>query len=141
MKVEKESIRGRMDNSAGEEEIHRGTEIPSVLQILRKIAMAEGQDQDSNTNPKGTESSTLSHSKKHNYYFRQSLREWNKKQRVIPDSHDARYMTNNLVAERGELDGRLIRFNWSVQSQGAMRKIMTGGTKLLLTVMQPNWPN
>lgn len=28
----------------------------------------------------------------------------------------------------GELDGRLIRFNWPVQSYGAMGKIMAGGT-------------
>lgn len=78
MKVEKESNSERMDNSAREEKIHRGREIPSVLQIQREIATAEGQDRDFNTDPKGTESTTLSHSKKHNYYFRQPLREWNK---------------------------------------------------------------
>lgn len=78
-----------MDNSTGEEEIHRGTEIPSVLQIRREIATAEGQDRDFNTDPKGRESTTLSHCKKHNYYFRQLLREWNKKQRVSSGSHDA----------------------------------------------------
>lgn len=89
MKVEKESHRGRMDNSAGEEEIHRGREIPSVLQIGKEIATAEGQDQDFNPDPKGTESTVLSHSKKHNYYFRQPRREWNKKQRVSSGRHDA----------------------------------------------------
>lgn len=73
LKVEKESNRGRMDNSTEEEEIHRGTEIPSVLQIQREIATAEGQDRDFNTDPKGRESTALSHCKKHNYYFRQSL--------------------------------------------------------------------
>lgn len=89
MKVEKECNRGRMDNSAGEEEIHRGREIPSVLQIRREIVTAQGQDQDFNTGPKGTESTALSHSQKHNYYFRQPLRERNKKQLVKPGSHDA----------------------------------------------------
>lgn len=78
-----------MDNSTGEEEIHRGRVIPSVLQIWREIATAEGQDRDFNTDPKGTESIALSHSKKHNYYFRQPPREENEKQRVSPGSHDA----------------------------------------------------
>lgn len=56
---------GRMDNLAGEEEIHKGREIASVLQIRGLIATAEGQDQDFNIEPKGMESSTLSQSKKH----------------------------------------------------------------------------
>lgn len=77
MKVEKD--RGRMDNSTGEEEIHRGREILLVLQIQREIATAEGQDRDFNTEPKETEGTALSHSKKHNYYFRQPLRDLNKK--------------------------------------------------------------
>lgn len=90
LKVEKERHRGRMDNSAGEEEILRGREIPSVLQIRREIATAEGQDQDFNTGPKGTESTTLSQSKKHNYYFRHAPeRAEQKKQRVSRGSHDA----------------------------------------------------
>lgn len=88
-KVEKESNRGRIDNSAREEEIHRGRKIPSVLQIRREIATSEGRDQDFNIEPRGTESTALSQSKKHTYYFRQPLREWNKKQRVSSDSHDA----------------------------------------------------
>lgn len=78
-----------MDNSTREEEIHRGREIPSVLQIQREIASAEGQDRDFNTDPKGTESTALSHSEKHNYYFRQAPREWSEKQRVSRGSHDA----------------------------------------------------
>lgn len=84
MKVEKESNRGRMDNSAGEEEIHRGREILLVLQIQREIATAGGQDQDFNTEPKETESTALSHSKKHNSYFRQPLRDLNKKTKSEP---------------------------------------------------------
>lgn len=116
-----------MDNSAGEEEIHRGREIPSVLQIRREIVTAEGQDQDFNTGPKGTESTALSQSQKHNYYFRQPLRERNKKQLVSPGM----MLNNNLVAEKAALHGRLMRFNWSMQSSGAMRRIMTGGTKQL----------
>lgn len=83
-KLRKRSNRGRMDNSAGEEGIHRGREIASVLQIRREIATAEGQDRDFNTDPKGTASAVLSHSKKHNYYFRQALREWNKKTKSEP---------------------------------------------------------
>lgn len=67
LKIEKESRRGRMVNSAGEEEIRRGREIPSVLQIGRETATAEGQDRDFNTDSKGTESSALSHRNKHNY--------------------------------------------------------------------------
>lgn len=105
MEVEKESNRGRMDNSAGEEEIHRGREIPSVLQIRREIATAEGQDRDFNTDPKGTKSTALSHSKKHNYYFRQPLREENKKnkkQRVSPASHDAQQMTQQFGGRKGQ---------------------------------------
>lgn len=73
MGVEKECNKERMDNSAGEEQIHRGREIASLLQIRREIATAGGQDQDFNTDPKGTESTALSHSKKHNYYFGQAL--------------------------------------------------------------------
>lgn len=101
MKDEKESNRGRMDNSAGEEEIHRGREIPSVLQIRREIATAEGQDQDFNIEPKGTESTALSQSKKHNYYFRQPLREWSKKQRVSSGSHDALLTTQQFGGRKG----------------------------------------
>lgn len=86
-KLRKESKRGRMDHSAGEEEIHSGREIASVLQIRGEIATAEGQDRDFNTNPKGTESTALSHNKKHHYYFQQPLREHEKKQRVSAASH------------------------------------------------------
>lgn len=84
MKVEKESNRGRMENSAGEEKSDRGREILLVLQIQREIATAEGQDRDFNTEPKETESTALSHSKKHNYYFRQPLRDLNKKTKSEP---------------------------------------------------------
>lgn len=74
----------RLDNSAGEEEIHRGREIASILQIQREIATTEGQDRDFNTHPKGAQSAALSHSKKHNYYLRQPLRKWNKKTKSEP---------------------------------------------------------
>lgn len=96
MKVKKESNRGRMDNSAGEQEIHRGREISSVLQIQREIATAEGQDRDFNADPNGTESTALSHSKKHNYYFRQPLRECNNKKTVILGSLNALQMTQQF---------------------------------------------
>lgn len=63
---------GRMDNLAGEEEIHKGREIASVLQIRGLIATAEGQDQDFNKEPKGMESITEQEA---HYYFRQPLRD------------------------------------------------------------------
>lgn len=62
-------------------EIHRGMLIPSVLQIRTKIATAEGQDQDFNIEPRGTERATLLPSEKRNYYFRQPPIERNKKRR------------------------------------------------------------
>lgn len=91
--VEKKSNRGRMDKSTGEEEIHRGREMPSIPPIQREMATAEGQDRDFSTDPRGTERAALSRREKHNYYYRQPPREWNKKQRVSPGSRDARKMT------------------------------------------------
>lgn len=61
--------------------IHRRRQIPSVLQIQREITTAEGQDRDFNTDPKGTESAALSHSKKHNYYLTAPERRTKKKKK------------------------------------------------------------
>lgn len=66
---------GGTAESAGEEEIRRGGEIASALQIQTEIATAKGQDRDFNPEREGTKSSALSQNTKHNYYFGQPLRE------------------------------------------------------------------
>lgn len=54
-------------NLAAGVENSQGSEIPSVLQIQRQIATAEGRDHDFSAEAKGTESAPLSEHKKHNY--------------------------------------------------------------------------
>lgn len=100
-KLRRRAMGERLDNSAGEEEIHRGREIASVLQIQREIATTEGQDRDFNTHPKGTQSAALSHSKKHNYYLRQPLREWNKKNKEWAGAAVMLYKWHNNLAAEG----------------------------------------